>query len=305
MPPTENKRGTPTVGRFAPSPTGRLHLGNMRTAMLAWRQVRRAGGRFILRIEDIDPNRTLADGTQAILRDLHWLGFDWDEGPDIGGPHAPYFQSQRREAYRAVLDDWKKRDLVYPCACSRKDIQLAGAPHVGDEGPVYPGTCRNAPSRDDRTFAWRFRVSPGAAVQFDDQVLGPQVQRIEQQSGDFVVWRNDDWPSYQLAVVYDDAEMKVTDVVRGADLLSSVGRQTLLFEALGAPAPRWHHVPMWLTQDGERLAKRDASQTIEGLRESRQDPETVVAWLAASIGWPVPKRLRLSELLDPAFDLAL
>lgn len=292
----------PVRGRFAPSPTGRLHLGNARTAMLAWLQARRAGGRFVLRIEDIDPQRTLPDGTPAILTDLHWLGLEWDEGPDVGGPHAPYVQSERRERYRALLDEWKRRELVYACTCSRKDIQLAGAPHIGEEGPLYPGTCRAGAKRGDRPAAWRFRT-PEAEVVFTDQVMGAQRQNPAQQVGDFVVWRVDDWPSYQLAVAADDAAMGITDVVRGADLLSSVGRQTRLFEALDAAAPRWHHVPLWLDEKGDRLAKRDASQTVEGLRLSGERPQAVVARMARSLGWSVPPEISLRELLSGDFTL--
>lgn len=288
-------------GRFAPSPTGRLHLGNARTAVLAWLQARRAGGRFVLRIEDIDPQRTLADGEKVIIDDLHWLGLDWDEGPDVGGPHAPYTQSARRERYRAVLEDWQRRDLVYPCTCSRKDILLAGAPHTGDEGPLYPGICRAGTKRGDRAPAWRFRT-PDADVAFTDQVLGPQRQNPARQVGDFVVWRGDDWPSYQLAVTADDAAMGITDVVRGADLLSSAGRQALLFSAQNAAVPRWHHVPLWLDEKGDRLAKRDASQTVEGLRLAGERPEAVIARFARSLDWQGPDQISAAELRASDFS---
>ncbi len=289
-------------GRFAPSPTGRLHLGNVRTALLAWLQVRRAGGRFILRIEDIDRQRSRDEYLRGIYEDLHWLGFDWDEGPDVGGRYGPYVQSERHEWYRGVLDDWRRRDLVYPCTCSRKDLQAAGAPHSGEEGPVYPGLCRGGVRRTDRRPAWRFRVS-SAATLFHDEVLGPQEQRIAEQTGDFVIWRVDDWPSYQLAVVADDAAMEVTDVVRGADLLSSTARQLLLFAALGKTAPRWHHMPMWFDEQGERLAKRKGSMTVEALRESGVSREEALAAIGASLGWPVPPRIALDELLDERFAL--
>lgn len=294
---------TSVTGRFAPSPTGRLHLGNLRTAMLAWLQARRAGGRFILRIEDIDPLRTLPHGTADILADLRWLGFDWDEGPGAGGPHAPYFQSERRERYRAITAGFIARGLAYPCTCSRKDIQLAGAPHAGEEGPVYPGTCRGGPRSTGRPPAVRFCVPPGA-VAFRDELLGPQHQDVAAQTGDFVIWRSDDWPSYQLAVVADDAAMGVTDVVRGADLLSSTGRQILLYNALDAAPPRWHHVPMWFDEEGARLAKRNPSQTAAALREAGERPERVTARLAASLGWAVPAEISLRELLDPRFGRA-
>lgn len=268
--------------------------------MLAWLQARRAGGRFVLRIEDIDPLRTLPDGEKVIIDDLRWLGLDWDEGPGAGGPHAPYAQSARREQYRAALEALKRRDLVYPCTCSRKDIKLAGAPHVGEEGPIYPGICREGAKQSGRAPAWRFRARD-ADVAFTDAVLGQQVQNPARQVGDFVVWRVDDWPSYQLAVTADDAAMGITDVVRGADLLSSVGRQVQLFDALGAPAPRFHHVPLWLDEKGERLAKRDASQTVEGLRLTDERPEVVLARMAHSLGWAGPGEISLAELLHSDF----
>ena len=290
-------------GRFAPSPTGDLHLGNARTALLAWQQARRASGVFILRIEDIDPVRMLRDGARAIIDDLAWLGLNWDEGPGVGGPHAPYDQGLRREFYRSIFETWKKEGRVYPCTCSRKDLALATAPHDGEEGPRYPGTCRDGTRERGRPPAWRFRLPPDSAVTFDDRILGPQRQDVSQQCGDFPVWRNDDWPTYQLAVVADDAAMGVTDVVRGADLLGSVGRQTLLFQALGKLPPRWHHVPLWLDDAGERLAKRNPSQTLTGLRASGWTPERVLARIAASLGWTAGESISAAELLDPRFTL--
>ncbi len=291
-------------GRFAPSPTGRLHLGNLRTCLLAWLQVRRAGGRFVLRMEDIDRGRSRAEYAAGIFEDLRWLGFDWDEGPDVGGPFAPYTQSERLDRYREVLARWQAEAWVYPCTCSRKDLlAAAGAPHAGEEGPVYPGTCREALSHPERPRAWRFHVPRGTEVRFADGLLGGQAQDAAREVGDFIVWRNDGWPSYQMAVVCDDADMEITDVVRGADLLASTARQILLFGALGRPAPRWHHVPLWLDDAGERLAKRSGGYLIADLRTEGVAPEQALAFMARSLGWATPDRISLGELLDPRFVL--
>ena len=287
-------------GRFAPSPTGRLHLGNARTALLSWLQVRRLGGQFVLRIEDIDPLRTLPDGAVEIIRDLRWLGLDWDEGPDVGGPFGPYAQSERRDRYRALLAQLQRDGRVFPCTCSRKDIQLAGAPHAGEEGPPYPGHCRSGPLRSDRTPAYRFRAGDEVTA-FSDERLGPQRQHVATEYGDFVIWRNDDWPSYQLAVVADDIDMRITDILRGADLLSSTGRQLQLYGALGATPPRWHHVQLWLDEQGDRLAKRNPLQTLAGLRSEGMRPEAVVGRIARSLGWSVPPEISAGELLGQEY----
>lgn len=301
-------RGTGVRGRYAPSPTGQLHLGNLRTALLAWLQVRLANGTLVLRMEDLDTPRVKAGSAAQLLADLEWLGLDWDEGPLRGGPTGPYVQSQRLELYREALAHLRDRGLVFGCTCSRKEISEASAPHGGT--PVYPGTCRDrgpiAP-QDGRAVAWRFRVG-AEVVTFDDQVLGPQREVLAEETGDFVLLRADGLFAYQLAVVVDDALMGITDVLRGADLLSSAARQIALFQTLGYAAPRFWHVPLMLDQSGARMSKRDGSDALAGLREQGLDAAAVIGMLAASLGW-VPPGSRLSALellaeLDAARFLA-
>ncbi len=246
------------VGRFAPSPTGRLHLGNLRSALLGWLHARSLGGAFHLRIEDLDPDRSKAAAVDDIFSDLDFLGLGWD-GPVLR-------QSQRGEAYREALELLRRAGRVYECGCSRAEIaRAASAPHAGEDGPVYPGTCRGGASvPQGRQRSVRFKVRPGV-TRVDDEVLGPLEQDVEQVVGDFVVQRTDGVASYQLAVVVDDAATGVTHVLRADDLRASTPRQAQLLEALGLPAPAWAHVPLLLTSDGKRLAKREGSTTLEGL----------------------------------------
>jgi glutamyl-tRNA synthetase len=274
-------------GRFAPSPTGDLHLGNARTALLAWLQVRAAGGRFVMRVEDLDRGRVRDGIMSAQLADLRWLGLDWDEGPDVGGPYVPYLQSERTDAYDAAIRQLIDRGAAYPCACSRRDIaEASSAPHAGDgEGPRYPGTCSELPAGalGGRPTAIRFRVREGP-VTFRDEVQGSVTFEPARETGDFVIRRKDGIAAYQLAVVVDDAAMRVTKTLRGADLLSSTARQILLMEALGLAPPEWSHVPLLLGPDGERLSKRHGSVTLREARASGLSAEEVVGWLAASCG---------------------
>jgi glutamyl-tRNA synthetase len=280
----------PTVGRLAPSPTGGLHLGHARTFLIAWLAARGDGGRVVLRVEDLDASRARAEAVAGAIADLHWLGLDWDEGPDVGGPSGPYLQSGRLDRYAAALDRLKALNLVYPCTCTRADVErAASAPHAGDEGPTYPGTCAGrvaaiAASLGDRPFAWRFRVAPGP-VAWDDLVRGETAIDPARVGGDFVVARSPGQFSYQLAVVADDAAMGVTQVLRGDDLLASTPRQLLLYAALGLPAPRFGHVPLAVGPDGRRLAKRDGSIKLATLRREGVDPRRLVGWIAASCGW--------------------
>jgi glutamyl-tRNA synthetase len=278
-------------GRFAPSPTGDLHLGNARTALLSWLAARAAGGRYLLRVEDLDGPRVRPGLEIRMLEELRWLGLDWDEGPDVGGPGGPYRQSERRARYAAALEALVAEGLVYPCFCSRAEIAAASqAPHgPSDEGPRYPGTCRALPPAEvsrraaARRPAWRFRV-PEGPIAFDDGVHGPQAFDVSATVGDFVVARADGVPAYQLAVAVDDAAMAITDVVRGDDLLPSTARQLLLYRALRLPPPRFAHVPLVVGEDGERLAKRHGAPSLRTLRERGAAPEAIVGLLAALSG---------------------
>jgi glutamyl-tRNA synthetase len=294
-------------GRYAPSPTGGLHLGNARTALLAWLHVRAAGGRLVLRVEDLDAGRVRPGLMERQLAELRWLGLDWDEGPDVGGAHAPYVQSERMERYEAALAVLAERGLLFACTCSRRDIaRAASAPHAGDEGPRYPGTCRDRlvdPGLASYLTlglgdaALRVRVEPGA-VGFDDEVAGPQQFDPGAEGGDFVVRRRDGAPAYQLAVVVDDAAMRITHVLRGADLLPSTARQLLLFRALGLAEPAFLHVPLLLGPDGERLAKRHGAVSLGELREGGADPAAVLGWLAAGSGLAAAgERVAATELI--------
>jgi glutamyl-tRNA synthetase len=290
------------VGRYAPSPTGRLHLGNARTALLAWLQARAAGGLFVLRVEDLDPQRSKPEHEQRQLDDLRWLGLDWDEGPDVGGRHGPYRQSQRGELYAAAL----ARLDSYPCTCTRRELrETASAPH-GQE-PVYPGTCRSGVTSSSRPAALRWRVPADAAnpICFEDRILGRQCQDVITQVGDFVLRRGDGAWAYQLAVVVDDADMQITEVLRGADLLDSTARQILLARALGLSVPSHAHAPLVVGPDGEKLCKRHGAPDLSQLRERGVDPRLVVAVLARSAGLIGAEidRVRAAELIS-SFDLA-
>ncbi len=254
----------PYRGRLAPSPTGFLHRGHARTFWLA--QQRAAGGTLILRNDDLDRARVRPEFVDAMFEDMRWLGLRWSEGPDVGGPHAPYTQSERLSLYRASFERLKAAGFLFPCICSRKDVlTAAGAPHDSEDEPVYPGTCR---ARRDHPLDvnWRFRVPDGETLVFTDGHFGEQRAIAGVDFGDFLVWRKDDLPSYQLACVVDDALMRITEVVRGADLIASTFRQILLFRALGWTAPAFYHCPLVLDETGKRLAKRDASTTLRGLR---------------------------------------
>src|SRR5512137_751559 len=284
----------PYRGRYAPSPTGPLHLGNARTALLAWLSARAAGGAFVMRVEDLDGPRVRPGLEGRILEELRWLGLDWDEGPDVGGGHGPYRQSERGERYREALERLRTAGVAYPCFCSRAEIARASqAPHASEDGPRYPGTCRDL-SREERAErearrppAWRFRV-PDGPVPFRDGFHGECSFDVAATVGDFVVARADGVPAYQLAVVVDDAAMEVTEVLRGDDLLPSTSRQILLYRALGLPAPRFAHVPLVVGPDGERLAKRHGALSVGELRAQGEDPAAVVGRLAAASGLAPP-----------------
>lgn len=289
-PPFPNPSG-PLVGRLAPSPTGAQHVGNARTYLLAWLSIRSRGGRVILRMEDIDSPRIKPGAAEQAMDDLRWLGLDWEEGPDLGGPHSPYVQTRRIERYQSALEQLKSAELVYPCTCTRSDVAAAAsAPHVGQEGPRYPGTCSMRSVKDafeltaaGRPFAWRFRTSP-ERHELHDLVAGVRTCNVAEELGDFVVYKSAGSPAYQLAVVVDDMAMNVTEVLRGDDLLPSAFRQLELYQAFAAKPPVFAHVPLVIGEDGCRLAKRHGDTRISWLRERQVPPERLVGFLAWSAG---------------------
>lgn len=303
--------GEAVRGRYAPSPTGMLHLGNLRTALLAWLFARAAGGRFIMRIEDLDLPRTRPGATQTLLDDLRWLGLDWDEGPDVGGLTGPYFQSMRQALCDHAIARLRDQGLIYPCYCTRAELaQIASAPQ-GDEAPRYPGICRHLTPQERATReaagrrpALRF-IAPEMPIQFTDTLWGDISESVAMTTGDFIVRRSDGIVSYQLAVVVDDALMGITQIVRGGDLLSSTARQLALYDALSYSRPSLYaHVPLVVDDEGTRLAKRDAAAGLAGLRAVGYTPAQVVGALASSCGLvPLDTLIQPSELVarfDPS-----
>lgn len=283
--------------RFAPSPTGDLHLGGASCALASFVLARASGGRFVVRVEDLDPPRVVAGSAERILEDLAWLGLMWDEGPNLAtdggagerGDRGPYAQSARSDLYRAAVDELSAAGLVYPCDCSRAELaRAASAPHAGEE-LVYPGTCRNADPRRamKREPALRVRVPEGVTVRFVDGVVGETEQRLDTSVGDFVIVRGDGVFAYQLAVLVDDVAMGITDVVRGADLLGSTPRQIFLGRALGhdgSALPRYHHLPLVLDHEGQRLAKRTPGAHVRALREHGVSRDAILGVLAHGLG---------------------
>jgi len=276
-----NSGSTGYRGRLAPSPTGLLHLGHAATFWTAFARARQANGVLVLRNEDLDPQRSKPQYVQACIEDLHWLGITWNEGPDLGGPFAPYSQ---RERYGFYLDAWRRlRDSghIFPCTCSRKDLaESASAPHDLDDEPIYSGRCRHCTAEAKQYDSpagvnWRFRVPDGESISFTDLHLGAQSYIAGRDFGDFLIWRRDDVPAYQLAVVIDDAAMRITEVVRGADLLRSTARQILLQRALGFLSPAWYHCDLLRDEHGQRLAKRSDSLSLRHLCEQGLTPEQV------------------------------
>ncbi len=276
-------------GRYAPSPTGPIHLGNARTALAAWLSVRSRGGTFVWRLEDLDTPRVVPGMAALQMEDLAWLGLDWDEGPDIGGPCAPYEQSHRSALYEEALERLAAAGRLFPCRRSRKDLQaMASAPHGPVDGSPYPAAFRPQhlepdwlASRPDA--ALRFLVHDRPVV-WHDRVFGEQVEQVDQTVGDFVLKRRDGLYAYQLAVIVDDLAMRIDEVVRGADLLDSTARQIQLIEALDGTPPAWAHVPIVVNAHHEKLSKRDRALTLRSLREAGTHPEAVVGRLAASLG---------------------
>jgi glutamyl-tRNA synthetase len=260
-----------------------MHIGHAATFWTAYQRALQHGGTLVFRDEDLDPQRSKPAFAEAMLEDLRWLGILWQEGPDVGGPFAPYRQSERREHY---LGAWRKlRDAgaIYPCICSRKDLaHVASAPNEGDDEPLYNSRCRSR-ANESATYAepagvnWRFRTPDGERISFDDGNLGPKSYIVGQDFSDFVVWRRDDVPAYQLAVVVDDAAMRITEVVRGADLLKSTARQLLLMRALGIVCPSYFHCDLVRDESGTRLAKRHDALSLRTLREQGMTPDDVLA----------------------------
>jgi glutamyl-tRNA synthetase len=294
-------------GRLAPSPTGLVHLGNARTALAAWLSVRSRGGRLVWRLEDLDQPRMVAGMAEAAQRDLAWLGLDWDEGTGRGGPFAPYAQSERGKIYQRALSELQEKGRLFPCTLSRRDLEdLASAPHVRARENAYPANLRPqavdepwltdllAGKRSDAAI--RFLVEPGV-VTFDDRVYGTVCESVEETVGDFVLRRRDGLIAYQLAVVVDDLDMHIDDVVRGADLLDSTPRQLQLIEALDGAPPRYAHIPLVRNAQGQKLSKRDQSLTLRSLESEGIAPEQIVGYLAHSLG--------LLETLQPCLPADL
>ena len=270
----------PYRGRIAPSPTGYLHLGHARTFLIAADRARQFGGSLIFRNEDLDRERCRPEFVSAMFEDLRWLGISLDEGPDCGGAYAPYSQSERREFYMSTWKTLRDLGLIYPCTCSRKDLAASiNAPNDLDDEPIYPGKCRARTDaqqyEEPAGVNWRFRVPEGEKIAFVDQHLGSQQFVAGRDLGDFVIWRRDDVPAYQLAVVTDDHAMKISEVVRGADLLKSTARQILLYRALEWEAPQFYHCDLVRDESGTRLAKRHDALSIRKLRESGWTAEAV------------------------------
>jgi glutamyl-tRNA synthetase len=279
-------------GRFAPSPTGEMHLGNARTALLAWLQIRELGGQFVLRLENLDFGRVRPGADDLILEDLAWLGLDWDEGWDVGGKFAPYRQSERLEFYQAAAAKLE----TYPCTCSRKEVlESASARHAEDE-PRYPGTCSRGVTHPERQSALRFRI-PDKTTTFQDLFKGTVSDNPNSSVGDFVIRRNDGVWAYQLVCAVDELEMQISHVLRGDDLIQSTARQILLIEALGGLSPQYVHVPLMNDYRGQRLAKRAGAPSINALRESGVQASDIVRDLAASLGWKVTKPCHPRDLI--------
>lgn len=277
------------VGRFAPSPSGRMHLGNVMSALLCWLSARSAGGRLVLRIEDIDPERSRDEYARFIIEDLRFLGLDWDEGEGAGGAHGPYRQSGRTLVYEEALRRLDAMGLLYPCFCSRAELHdVTRAPHASDGRLIYGGRCRNLNAQERAELSARRRPSlrlrvPDETVRFVDGLCGPQAQNLREECGDFIVRRSDGAFAYQLAVVVDDIAMGVTQVVRGRDLLDSTPRQLYLYRLLGARPPAYYHVPLLLAPDGRRLSKRERDLDLGALR-ARYGAEEILGRLAFLTG---------------------
>ena len=289
--PSPMKGLTPMKGRFAPSPTGYMHLGNVWVALLSWLSVRLQGGRWVLRIEDIDTARSKPALAEELMNDLEWLGLTWDEGPRVGGPDGPYYQSERSDYYESIIGQWATAGAVYPCYCNRaRLLQIASAPHEGEAPVYYDGHCRHlteaerAEASSRKTPSLRRAVFEPAIVSWCDYWQGSQSQLIRPEADDFVVRRADGMYAYNLAVVADDAAMGITEIIRGYDLLDATGIQLWLYEQLGFPVPHYGHVPLLIDSEGARLSKRQHSITIRELREAGYTAADIIGRLASMAG---------------------
>lgn len=297
-----NAKSRPVVGRFAPTPSARLHLGNLMCAMLAWLSARSTGGEFRLRIEDLDVARCpyMGEHTKALLDDLAWLGLDFDG--------AVLWQSQRAAIYDGYFAQLQEKGLLYPCYCTRAELHAASAPHLSDGVPIYDGRClarmlSGEPAPMGRNPAYRLRV-PEERIGFFDTVAGDYSENLRTDCGDFVVRRSDGVYAYQLAVVVDDALSDVTQVVRGNDLLGSTPRQIYLQRLLGFDTPDYYHIPLLVDAKGRRLSKREGDGCMQRVRADYKTPEPVIGALAAALGLlPSPESVTLRELV-PLFDWA-
>lgn len=280
--------------------------------MIAWLRARSQNGGVVMRMENLDHPKNKPGAASAALEDLRWLGFDWDEGPDLGGPCAPYTQTERKDLYEQALAKLDHQGLVYPCVCSRRDVESGqSAPHTED-GLYYPGICRGRFADYEsarrslppgRLPAWRFRVPQGETVRFEDAFCGTYAQDVSALSGDFVLARDPQGAGYMLAVVVDDAAMGITEVVRGEDLLPATPRHLLLYRALGLRPPTFLHVPLVVSEEGRRLAKRHGDTRICAFRKAGLRPEKVIGLLAWWCGWAEwGESLALHDVL-PRFDL--
>ena len=288
-------------GRFAPSPSGRMHLGNLFTALMSWLSVKSRGGKWLLRIEDLDPQRSRREFSRLIEDDLHWLGIDWDEGGLADtGPTPPYSQSQRSHCYADAMQKLLDSGKTFPCYCTRAEIMATQAPHQSDGRIVYPGTCRNLQSPPSRRPSTRVLVTD-ELIDYTDLIAGPQHFNLAEECGDFILQRADGAWAYQLAVVVDDAEMGVTEVMRGNDLLLSAAQQIWLFRQLGLTPPQYAHLPLLCNSSGQRLSKRDASLSVERLRR-HLPPQAITGILAAMAGIiPSPEPAMPADLV-PSFS---
>ena len=288
-----------TVGRFAPSPSGRIHLGNMLCSLLAWLSARQKGGKVVLRIEDLDTARCKRAYAEQMIDDLLWLGLDWDEGPGVGGPEEPYWQSERTVLYEQALETLREKGLVYPCFCTRSELHAASAPHRSDGQTIYAGTCRGLTdsqrAEKQKTPAWRLAV-PDRTFSFTDGLQGFFSENLAAECGDFIIRRADGVFAYQLAVVADDGEGGITQVVRGMDLLDSTPRQLYLYELLGLQPPEFYHVPLLVAPDGRRLSKRERDLDLGALRQT-YTAEEILGKLAHLAGLlEKPEKVSAAEL---------